>query len=69
MLVELDIIDLSNLETEKHEFHSPYHHGSFDIRTGNPLLGPPRSPLRQVQIEAFSDGTLTATEFLGASLQ
>ena len=46
--------------TDKNEFHCPCHHGSFDLRSGRPLAGPPRSPLRRVLIQRGGDGTLTA---------
>ena len=45
-------------EFEKSEFHCPCHHGSFDLRTGEPLAGPPRSPLPKVTIEISDDGVI-----------
>ena len=50
-------------EYEKNEFHCPCHHGSFELRTGEPISGPPRSPLRKVNIAKSADGTLTAVAF------
>lgn len=48
-------------DLERREFHCPCHHGKFDLRSGKPLAGPPRTPLRAVRVEVASDGTLTAT--------
>ena len=41
-------------------FFCPCHEGSFDLRTGEPLAGPPRRPLPRVQIEV-RDGHIYAT--------
>ncbi len=32
-------------------FHCPCHNGSFDLRSGAPLAGPPRRPLERIAIE------------------
>jgi Rieske Fe-S protein len=32
-------------------FHCPCHNGSFDLRTGEPLAGPPRRPLPRIALE------------------
>lgn len=46
------------------KLHCPCHHGSFDIRSGRPLAGPPRRALARIRIETCDDGTLIATGFL-----
>ena len=43
-------------------FHCPCHEGSFDMRTGQPLAGPPRRALRRVRLET-RDGVLYANGF------
>ena len=48
-------------DDDNQTFHCPCHHGSFDLRSGKPLAGPPRAPLPAVRVEVASDGTLTAT--------
>ena len=45
-------------EVEKSEFHCPCHHGSFDLLTGEPKAGPPRSALPKVQVEIDSSGLI-----------
>lgn len=45
-------------EVEKSEFHCPCHHGAFDLLTGEPKAGPPRSALPKVRIEIDSDGVI-----------
>jgi nitrite reductase/ring-hydroxylating ferredoxin subunit len=40
--------------------HCPCHEGSFDLRSGRPLAGPPRRPLPQVTLE-IRDGRIYAT--------
>lgn len=40
-------------------FHCPCHNGSFDLRSGAPLAGPPRRPLERVLLE-IRDGDLYA---------
>ncbi len=47
-------------EVEKNEFHCPCHHGSFELDTGEPKSGPPRSPLRKVSVRKLADGTMEA---------
>lgn len=47
-------------EFEENKFHCPCHHGEFDLRTGEPLAGPPRRPLPKVCLELQDDGTLVA---------
>lgn len=42
------------------ELHCPCHKGVFDLTTGTPKSGPPKTPLPQIQIELSTDGTLTA---------
>jgi len=44
-----------------HQFRCPCHHGVFDLRSGEPLAGPPRTALPRVQVLLANDGTLTAT--------
>ena len=48
-------------EVDKNEFHCPCHHGSFDLKTGEPTAGPPRSALAKVQVEILSDGSIRPT--------
>jgi nitrite reductase/ring-hydroxylating ferredoxin subunit len=48
-------------EVQAGRFHCPCHKGAFDIRTGQPLAGPPRTALPRVRIERGEDGTLTAS--------
>jgi nitrite reductase/ring-hydroxylating ferredoxin subunit len=45
---------------ERGELHCPCHHGIFDLRTGNPLAGPPRRPLARVTL-AIENGWVVAT--------
>ena len=40
-------------------FHCPCHNGSFDLRTGFPVAGPPRRPLERILLE-IRDGDLYA---------
>jgi Rieske Fe-S protein len=40
-------------------FHCPCHNGSFDLRSGVPLAGPPRRPLERILLE-IRDGELYA---------
>lgn len=42
-------------ELETGHFHCPCHEGSFDLATGQPLAGPPRRPLRRVNLEFRGD--------------
>lgn len=35
---------------EEHELICPCHHGKFDVQTGNPLAGPPRRPLPEIEL-------------------
>ena len=51
----------------RHALECPCHHGRFDLETGKPLAGPPRSPLPRVNVELAKDGTLTATGFVSAN--
>jgi nitrite reductase/ring-hydroxylating ferredoxin subunit len=39
-------------QPEAGRLHCPCHEGIFDLRTGQPLAGPPRRPLRRIQLEA-----------------
>ena len=41
-------------------FHCPCHNGSFEMRTGAPIAGPPRRPLERILLE-IRDGDLYAT--------
>lgn len=50
-------------EPTKNTFHCPCHHGEFDLRTGQPIAGPPQSSLPKVQLEFADDGEITATGF------
>lgn len=45
------------------QFQCPCHHGVFDLRSGEPLAGPPRTALPRIQVQLAADGTLTATGF------
>jgi Rieske Fe-S protein len=47
-------------EPDRERFFCPCHEGAFDIRTGQPIAGPPRRPLPRVAIEV-RDGTVYAT--------
>jgi nitrite reductase/ring-hydroxylating ferredoxin subunit len=47
-------------EVAANQFQCPCHHGVFDIRSGAPLAGPPRTALPRVQVEVAKDGALTA---------
>ncbi len=42
-------------EVAKGRFHCPCHNGSFDLRTGIPIAGPPRRPLERVVLEIRND--------------
>lgn len=48
-------------EVDKGEFHCPCHHGSFDLKTGEPTAGPPRSPLAKVSVQILADGSIQPT--------
>ncbi|CAM5779844.1 Rieske 2Fe-2S domain-containing protein [Brevibacillus borstelensis] len=37
--------------TEKNELLCPCHHGKFDVMTGEPLAGPPRRALPEIELE------------------
>lgn len=47
-------------DLDAQEFHCPCHHGVFDLRTGEPKAGPPRSSLPRIDVFCNSDGSLTA---------
>lgn len=47
-------------EPDKDRFFCPCHEGSFDMRTGRPLAGPPRRPLPKIAVEV-RDGVVYAT--------
>lgn len=47
-------------EVEQNRFHCPCHHGAFDIRTGSPTAGPPRTPLPKIRFEQ-TDGRVTVS--------
>ncbi len=47
-------------DVEAGTFNCPCHHGSFDIRTGRQLAGPPPRPLARVDIEV-RNATIYAT--------
>lgn len=36
---------------EEHELLCPCHHGKFDVMTGNPLAGPPRRALPEIELK------------------
>jgi Rieske Fe-S protein len=42
--------------------HCPCHAGYFDLRSGQPLAGPPRRPLPRIRLEV-RDGTIYASGF------
>lgn len=48
-------------EFEQNRFHCPCHHGEFDLKTGQPLAGPPRRALPRIRLEVKDDGTLVAS--------
>lgn len=49
------------IPNDDHEtLHCPCHHGSFDLATGKPIAGPPRSSLPKVKVVVGQGGTLTA---------
>jgi nitrite reductase/ring-hydroxylating ferredoxin subunit len=48
-------------------FHCPCHEGAFDLRTGQPLAGPPRRPLPRVTLE-IRHGRIYATRVHQAAL-
>lgn len=51
--------------TEQGKFLCPCHQGSFDIKTGRPLAGPPRRPLPRIELE-IKDGRVYAVGFAEA---
>ena len=51
-------------DAESNEFHCPCLHGTFDLRTGEPIAGPPQSALARVDVAVAGDGTLTAVGFM-----
>jgi Rieske Fe-S protein len=46
------------------KFHCPCHEGSFDMKSGQPLAGPPRRPLVRVKLE-FRNGRVFASGLEG----
>jgi len=48
-------------EVDAEQFICPCHKGSFDMRNGRPLAGPPRRPLPRVELEVRQDGIIYAT--------
>jgi arsenite oxidase small subunit len=38
-------------EKETEEMLCPCHHGKFDVKTGEPIAGPPRRPLPEIQVK------------------
>lgn len=42
-------------QPEAGHLHCPCHEGVFDLRTGQPLAGPPRRPLARVRLEVQAD--------------
>ena len=44
----------------RNRFHCPCHNGSFELRTGVPIAGPPRRPLGRILLE-IRNGDLYAT--------
>ena len=47
-------------DPERGELRCPCHNGSFEIREGRPIAGPPRRPLPRVKLE-LRDGIIYAT--------
>lgn len=47
-------------QPEKNCFFCPCHEGSFDLKTGAPIAGPPRRPLPQIKLEV-RNGAVYAT--------
>jgi nitrite reductase/ring-hydroxylating ferredoxin subunit len=45
---------------EEGQLHCPCHNGSFDLRSGRPVAGPPRRPLPRITLEV-RDGVVYAT--------
>ena len=52
---------------EQGRLHCPCHNGWFDLKTGQPLAGPPRRPLPRVLLEV-RDGMVYATGVEGAGV-
>lgn len=50
---------IPNIESQ--QFECPCHKGAFDLTTGTPLSGPPRQPLRKIQLDVSEAGIITAT--------
>ena len=44
---------------EQGHFHCPCHEGLFDLKSGQPLAGPPRRPLQRVELH-IQNGTIYA---------
>jgi nitrite reductase/ring-hydroxylating ferredoxin subunit len=42
-------------EPQHNRFHCPCHAGYFDIRTGQPIAGPPRRPLPRIDLEVTGE--------------
>lgn len=47
-------------EPQSGQLLCPCHKGVFDLKTGAPLSGPPRSSLPRIRVEVAEDNTLTA---------
>jgi Rieske Fe-S protein len=48
-------------ESRHGQLECPCHEGSFDIRTGNVIAGPPPRPLDQIELEVKQNGEVWAT--------
>ena len=46
---------------EEDMLYCPCHNGAFDIKTGNPLFGPPKRPLPKVHFVRDDSGIVTVT--------
>ena len=47
-------------QPERNCFHCPCHEGFFDLKSGNPIAGPPRRPLPRIKLEVRG-GVIYAT--------
>ena len=47
-------------EPENDRLFCPCHNGAFDIRTGDPLFGPPQEALPKILVSIADDGGITA---------
>ena len=56
-------------EPEQDRLFCPCHQGAFDIRTGEPTMGPPQAPLPKITIAIAENGQVTATGVLSQGQQ